>query len=62
MALAIVAFLLELEPNLLAVNLIADTTVAVRCLEGALAEVQLVAYLTAQFRGRIQKLLLFPLQ
>ena len=39
LALAIVAFLLELEPNLLTVNLIADTTVAVRCLEGTFTEV-----------------------
>ena len=36
---AIVAFLFELEPNLLTVNLIADTTVAVRCLEGSFTEV-----------------------
>ena len=48
LALAVVAFLLELEPNLLTVDLIADAAVAVRGLEGALTEVQLVAYLTAQ--------------
>ena len=62
LALAVVAFLLELEANLLTVDLIADAAVGVRSLESALAEVELVAYLAAQLRRRIQELLLFPLQ
>ena len=49
LALAIVAFLLELKPYLLTVNLIADTAVAIRGLKGSFAEVKLVAYLTTQF-------------
>lgn len=48
LALAVVAFLLELKPHLLTVDLIADSAVAVRGLEGALTEVQLVTYLAAQ--------------